>query len=74
MAHEPGNELEALWDRLLSRRPAAVWDAFHSLPPEEQKAVLEHLYRMASEPGWHEEQRLSAEAALAALRRKSDNF
>ena len=58
---------ESLWDQLLSRQPAQVQAAFASLAPEEQHAVLVHLYRMADEAGWHPEQRLSARAALQAL-------
>jgi hypothetical protein len=62
--------LEALWSGLLSRRPDTIRTAFQTLSHEEQQAVLEHLRRMASEPGWHPEQRQSAEAALETLERE----
>jgi hypothetical protein len=59
--------LEILWDSLLSREPEQVQAAFATLNDEEKKAVQAHLQRMATEEGWHPEQRLSAELALQAL-------
>jgi len=59
--------LEQMWDKILSRLPEDVREAFHDLEVHEQQAILEHLQRMVSEPGWHVEQRISAQAALAAL-------
>ena len=70
-ADEP-NDLEILWDQLLSRRPKRVKAAFQRLGPDEQRAVLAHLVRMANEPGWHPEQRVSAQASLDALSDKED--
>jgi hypothetical protein len=63
----PFDALENIWDQLLSRVPEQVRLAFSGLEPEEQQAILEHLRKMAAEPGWHPEQRRSAEAALEAL-------
>lgn len=59
--------IENLWDALLSRQAEQVQTAFRSLDGEQQQAVYAHLQRMASETGWHPEQRLSAQAALDAL-------
>ena len=59
--------LEILWDSLLSRQPAQIRAAYASLTGAEQQAVLNHLRRMAQEPGWNPEQRKSAQAALDAL-------
>ena len=59
--------LEIFWDNMLSRVPDRVRAAFAMLQVEERQAVLEHLRTMASEPGWHPEQRRSAEAALEVL-------
>jgi hypothetical protein len=67
MEDNPEDVLETLWDRLLSRQPEQVREAFDSLAPGEQAAVRAHLERMASEPGWHPQQRASAQAALAVL-------
>ena len=68
---EPGSfgedQLEQLWGGLLSRQPEQVQRVFASLTPEEQADVSAHLKRMATETGWHPEQRASALAALAAL-------
>ena len=61
------NSLEDLWDLLLSRQPELVRKAFSELPPPEREAVRQHLEHMVSEPGWHPEQRRSAQAALDAL-------
>jgi hypothetical protein len=61
------DSLELLWDRLLSRQPDQVREAFGILSPAEQQAVLAHLKSMVDEPGWHSEQRLSTQAALSAL-------
>ena len=61
------DSLEELWDQLLSRQPERVLAAFTRLSPGEKEQVRCHLERMASEPGWHPEQRLSAQAALQAL-------
>ena len=59
--------LEHLWDQLLSRKPEQIRAAYARLSPDEQASVLRHLERMASEPGWHPEQVLSARTALRAL-------
>ena len=47
---------ELLWEQLLSRQPEQVLAAFTRLSPDEQAQVLQHLERMATEPGWHPEQ------------------
>lgn len=60
-------ELEDLWDALLSRQADQVRAAFRTLNAEQQRAVRLHLQRMTTEPGWHPEQRISAQAALEAL-------
>lgn len=62
-----GTDLEDLWDGLLSRVPERVRAAFSQLEERERKAVSAHLRRMASEPGWHLEQRESARSALEIL-------
>jgi hypothetical protein len=60
--------IEDLWDALLSRQRDQVKLAFNSLDEGRKEAVFAHLQRMASEPDWHLEQRLSAQAALNALK------
>ena len=59
--------LEILWDGLLSREPERIRAAYNGLSQAEQGVVLAHLRRMASEPDWQPEQRLSAQAALDCL-------
>ncbi|WP_299027241.1 hypothetical protein [uncultured Thermanaerothrix sp.] len=58
---------EAFWEAILSRDPQQIQAAFARLDREAQKAVMQHLFRMVNEPGWHPEQRLSARKALEAL-------
>jgi hypothetical protein len=58
---------EAFWDAILSRDPNQIRAAFAPLGRAEKQAVMQHLFRMATEPGWHPEQRLSARTALKAL-------
>lgn len=65
-------QLEALWDDLLSRQPALVRQAFNSLDPSSQKIILAHLSSMARESGWQPEQRASARTALKALKGNKD--
>ncbi len=64
---ETTDPLEALWDRLLSRRKEQVRAAFDQLEDSQKRHVLAHLQRMADEPGWHPQQRESAREALKAL-------
>ncbi len=58
---------ESTWEVLLSREPDRILAVFASLSPPEREAVLAHLEKMVSEPGWQPGQRLSAETALDAI-------
>ncbi len=58
---------ENVWEQLLSRQSELVQQAFLNLSPLDRQAVMTHLQRMFHEPGWHPEQRKSAELALEAL-------
>ncbi|KPL84271.1 hypothetical protein SE15_03780 [Thermanaerothrix daxensis] len=58
---------ETFWEAILSRDPQQIRATFAPLDRESQMAVMQHLFRMATEPGWHPEQRLSARKALEAL-------
>lgn len=58
---------EQIWDALLSRQPDQVRAMYAALTGEEQRSVIDHLRRMATEPDWHPEQTRSAKEALAAL-------
>jgi len=60
-------QLEALWNDLLSRQPELIREAYASLDKPNQAAVFTHLQRMVSEAGWQPEQRASAKAAIHAL-------
>lgn len=59
--------LEIFWDAILSRRPDQILAACARLSASEQQELIAHLQRMASEPGWHTEQRKSAKAALKTI-------
>ena len=65
--HNSGLEPDDLWSRLLSRQPELIHASFDSLSVEEKDEVRSHLQRMSEEPGWHLEQRISAQAALKAI-------
>ncbi len=58
---------EELWAGILSRRAVHILAAWHTLDAEERTAVYAHLVRMATEEGWTEPQRVSAQAALDVL-------
>ncbi len=58
---------ESIWELLLSREPERILAAYVALPADQKKAVLDHLEKMVSEPGWQSGQRISAEAALDAI-------
>jgi hypothetical protein len=59
--------LETFWSDLLSADPARIRSAASGLSPDERQAVVDHLRRMAAEPGWSDGQRRNARAALHAL-------
>jgi hypothetical protein len=61
------SDLETFWGNLLSGDPEVIRAAWEHLDGEERAAVYAHLESMATEEGWSEPQRLSAQAALAAL-------
>lgn len=60
--------LEHLWDRLLSREPEKILQAFGELDKTERGLIQAHLQRMASEPDWHPEQVRSAQAAIDTIK------
>ena len=61
------DEIESIWDGLLSRQKEKILTSFRSLDLSSRQTVLDHLRRMATEGGWHPEQVKSAAAALAVL-------
>jgi hypothetical protein len=61
------DDLESLWDALLSREPERIRQVFDHLEPLERDAVLTHLKKMSHETGWHPEQQKSAQSALSVL-------
>jgi len=58
---------ETIWEMLLSREPERILAAYNALPADQKRAVLDHLEKMVSEPGWQFEERISAQAALDAI-------
>lgn len=65
------DQIEYLWENLLSRQPDLIRATFVALNDSDRKAVLAHLRRMAKETGWQAEQKISAEAAIQALETQS---
>lgn len=64
---------ETLWANILSRDPDTIRTAWEDLDADEQTAVRAHLERMATEDGWTEPQRISAQAALDTLADLTNN-
>ncbi|PJF41678.1 MAG: hypothetical protein CUN55_11600 [Phototrophicales bacterium] len=63
------NWLEQFWADILSRNAELIRHAFEMLEDiQERQAVLAHLSKMATEEGWAESQRISAQAALRVLK------
>ena len=60
--------IELLWDALLSREPKRIQFAYDDLSLAEKEAVVEHLKSMASESGWHGEQKRSAQFAVDVIK------
>ncbi len=67
MNNTSSNDLEALWDGLLSQEPERIRASFAGLTSGERQAVLAHLKEMAGGEGWHPAQRAAAQSALEAL-------
>ncbi len=61
------DDLEFLWDGLLSRRDEMIRAAWAALSRREQRAVYAHLLRMTTEEGWAAPQQKSAQIALEVL-------
>lgn len=66
------DNLDELWDDLLSAEPARIRQAWGKLTDEESLAVLDHLRRMQAEPGWQPAQRQAAEVALRIVREQPE--
>ncbi len=60
--------LALLWDAILSRQPRRIQSMYQALDPAARKAICAHLRKMATEDGWHPEQRQSAQIALDTIR------
>jgi hypothetical protein len=61
------DSIDKLWDDLLSRDSELIQRAYLQFGKDEQKEILDHLKNMASKPGWHLEQKISAQAALKVI-------
>ena len=61
------NEVEIVWEALLSRDVAQIRPAYLALDAQTRRAVGSHLRVMTSEDGWHPEQVISARAALDVI-------
>jgi hypothetical protein len=63
----PMDDLEALWEALLSQNPGQIRRAWMALSDDEALAVLQHLGRIRDEDGWQPSQREAAAAALQVI-------
>lgn len=62
--------VEIFWDNLLSRSSDRILTEINKLSPGDLDLVTKHLEKMSTEPGWHEEQKISAEYALSIIRHR----
>jgi len=64
----PANDdLEQLWEDLLSEDAARIRRAWGDLTDAEGVAILAHLRRMRTEPGWQPPQQHAAAQALQVI-------
>lgn len=61
------DELDDVWEALLSGAPARIRRAWGDLTDEESLSVLAHLTRMRDEAGWDLAQREAAGIALKII-------
>jgi aminodeoxyfutalosine deaminase len=66
------DDLDTLWANLLSGETRQILAVWSELAPGERTAIHAHLTRMATEEGWSEPQRQSAQAALDVLAGRLD--
>lgn len=63
MSESPEDSMD-VWGDLLSRNASLIRATFFRLEDEVRTQVLNHLQSMVNQPGWHEQQVLSAKIAL----------
>ena len=61
------NDIEHVWENILSREPDRIRSQWRTLTAEDQASIIEHLQRMVHEEGWLDVQRESARTALDVL-------
>ena len=61
------DDLDTLWEALLSSDPARIRHVWRDLTDDETLAVLAHLRRMRDEDGWDSVQREAATLALTVI-------
>jgi len=59
--------LEDFWENILSRDADLIRTAINQISKDERNQIVNHLQKMASEPEWHEEQKISARRALDVI-------
>jgi hypothetical protein len=65
--HHSNDNLEMIWDGLLSHDPATIKRIYNTFDEDGQRSILIHLQRMVNEPGWLLVQQQSAQIALNVL-------
>ena len=61
------DQLQGLWDSILSEDPQRILTTYNTLEPNEQQYLLVHLYKMINEPGWHPNQVQTAQKAIEVI-------
>lgn len=65
-------QLEIIWDAILSRDPALITSMFQKLDEGSQNIIKSHVIRMVQESGWQPEQVESAMIALKTITNLGD--
>jgi hypothetical protein len=58
---------EDFWGNILSRDADLIRPEIDRVSNDERTRIINHLQKMVSEPGWHEEQKISARYALDVI-------
>jgi hypothetical protein len=61
------NSIDRFWDALLSCDLELIQKTYKHLKEKDQEMIMDHLIKMTTEFGWHQEQKRSAQTAIDAI-------
>ena len=68
----PLDNLEKLWEELLSENPGRIRRVWRDLTDDEAQSALTHLQEMTTGDLWQPEQRQAAATALSVIREQAE--